>query len=68
MIDSFPCYRDIAVVDGQTCLLASCGHSSFNSFADYFLKRAQILVAEIWGCFEGRGAGQFDDIDGMIAS
>ena len=25
----------------------------------------QILVADIWGCFEGKGMGQFDDIDAI---
>jgi hypothetical protein len=28
----------------------------------HILKRAQILVAEIWGCFQGCGLGAFDDI------
>lgn len=28
-----------------------------------FLKRAQILVADLWGCFEGQNQGRFDDID-----
>ena len=28
-----------------------------------FNKRAQILVADIWACFEGQGWGLFDDID-----
>ncbi|EPE07576.1 hypothetical protein F503_00298 [Ophiostoma piceae UAMH 11346] len=28
-----------------------------------FLKRAQILVAELWACFEGTGYGEFRDID-----
>ena len=28
-----------------------------------FYKRAQILIADIWACFEGQGLGQFDDID-----
>lgn len=27
------------------------------------LKRAQILVADIWACFEGEGYGEFRDID-----
>lgn len=26
-------------------------------------KRAQILVADIWACFEGQGHGRFADID-----
>lgn len=29
----------------------------------YFRKRAQILVADIWACFEGKGFGTFHDID-----
>ena len=28
-----------------------------------FYKRAQILVADLWACFEGTSHGQFDDID-----
>lgn len=28
-----------------------------------FLKRAQILVADVWAAFEGEGWGRFDDID-----
>lgn len=27
-----------------------------------FYKRAQILVAETWAAFEGKGPGRFDDI------
>ena len=26
-------------------------------------KRAQILIADLWLCFDGEGLGQFDDID-----
>lgn len=28
-----------------------------------FLKRAQILVADVWACFDGEGYGYFYDID-----
>jgi len=28
-----------------------------------FLKRAQILVADLWACFQGEGHGAFKDID-----
>ncbi|KAG6035021.1 hypothetical protein E4U40_003074, partial [Claviceps sp. LM458 group G5] len=28
-----------------------------------FLKRAQILVADLWACFEGQSYGRFRDID-----
>lgn len=29
------------------------------------MKRAQILVADLWACFDGQGFGQFDDIDSI---
>ncbi|PRT55781.1 hypothetical protein B9G98_03401 [Wickerhamiella sorbophila] len=29
------------------------------------LKRAQILVGELWACFNGEGLGRFDDIDNI---
>ncbi len=28
-----------------------------------FLKRAQIVVADLWACFDGAGYGEFYDID-----
>jgi hypothetical protein len=28
-----------------------------------FYKRAQILVADLWACFEGKDYGEFHDID-----
>lgn len=43
--------------------------SSFNDTANYkgkeiyVLKRAQILVADIWACFNGKDYGEFSDID-----
>ena len=33
----------------------------------YFLKRAQILVADIFGAFDGKGIGYFKDIDFLTA-
>ncbi|OTF74014.1 DUF2419 domain containing protein [Euroglyphus maynei] len=44
----FPSFRDESVYKGKKVT---------------FLKRAQILIADIWGCFEGNGFGRFDDID-----
>ena len=44
-------------------------YPSFNDVAEYkkqkvpIFKRAQILVADLWGAFEGKGLGQFDDIN-----
>jgi hypothetical protein len=31
----------------------------------FILKRAQILVADIWACFGGKGLGEFVDIDNL---
>jgi len=45
--------------------------SSFNDVAEYkakkvkIFKRAQILVADIWACFEGKDYGEFHDIDSL---
>ena len=42
--------------------------SSYRDVSDYagepvyLYKRVQILVADIWACFEGHGLGKFDDI------
>ena len=30
-----------------------------------FYKRAQILVADLWGCFQGQGDAAFVDIDSI---
>ncbi|XP_043244460.1 queuosine salvage protein-like [Amphibalanus amphitrite] len=46
--DEFASYRDEAEFKGQRVSL---------------YKRAQILIADLWLCFDGRGLGQFDDID-----
>jgi len=46
---------------------------SFNDIADYngkkvyILKRAQILPADIWGAFDGKGIGYFEDLDYLTA-
>lgn len=48
--------------------------ASFNDTSEYtnkngtrhevaIYKRAQILVADLWACFQNKGYGQFDDID-----
>ncbi|UYV72397.1 C9orf64 [Cordylochernes scorpioides] len=48
LVDNFPSYRDEAVYEGQKVSL---------------YKRAQIVAADLWACFEGQGLGRFDDID-----
>ncbi|CEP10503.1 hypothetical protein [Parasitella parasitica] len=45
--------------------------SSFNDVHDfhgrkvYILKRAQILIADLWACFDGKSFGKFFDIDSI---
>lgn len=46
--DKFHSFRDICVFQNQKLSI---------------LKRAQILVADIWCCFEGKGLGEFHNIE-----
>lgn len=48
LAENFSCFRDEAVFHGKRVRL---------------YKRAQILVADIWACFNGQGYGEFSDID-----
>lgn len=48
LVENFPCFRDEATFEGKTV---------------HFYKRAQILVADLWACFEGKGYGYFEGID-----
>eukprot|EP01120_Amphizonella_sp_Union-15-10_P003101 TRINITY_DN1342_c0_g1_i1.p1 TRINITY_DN1342_c0_g1~~TRINITY_DN1342_c0_g1_i1.p1 ORF type:complete len:228 (-),score=21.20 TRINITY_DN1342_c0_g1_i1:51-734(-) len=48
IVDNFNSYRDECDFMGRTVK---------------FYKRAQILIADLWACFEGQGYGAFDDID-----
>eukprot|EP00730_Choanoeca_flexa_P004265 TRINITY_DN11646_c0_g1_i7.p1 TRINITY_DN11646_c0_g1~~TRINITY_DN11646_c0_g1_i7.p1 ORF type:complete len:241 (+),score=51.70 TRINITY_DN11646_c0_g1_i7:319-1041(+) len=48
VLEHFPTFRDISPWKGKQV---------------YILKRVQILVADLWGCFQGRGLGYFEDID-----
>jgi len=50
LVDNFPCFRDVARFEGKNVR---------------FYKRAQILVADLWACFEGTGYGRFRDIDSI---
>ena len=45
---TFKCFQDEAEFEGTNVS---------------FYKRAQILIADIWACFEGQGWGHFTDID-----
>ncbi|GAA5893329.1 queuosine 5'-phosphate N-glycosylase/hydrolase [Sporobolomyces salmoneus] len=46
----FPCYDDVTTYPSISSPI-------------YIRKRAQILIAETWAAFEGKGPGRFDDID-----
>ena len=46
----FNCFRDEHVFEGRRKPIR-------------ILKRAQILVADLWACFEGEDYGEFRDID-----
>jgi Potential Queuosine, Q, salvage protein family len=46
--ERFPSFRDVAEYEGREIP---------------FFKRAQILVSDLWGAFEGKGPGAFDDLD-----
>ncbi|KAK3104203.1 hypothetical protein FSP39_025282 [Pinctada imbricata] len=48
VVTDFPSYRDTAEYNGKKVS---------------FYKRAQILIADIWSCFEGKSYGEFNDID-----
>ncbi|OWA52830.1 UPF0553 protein C9orf64 [Hypsibius exemplaris] len=48
ILNDFPSYRDTGTFKGEKV---------------EFYKRAQILVADVWACFEGEGFGMFTDID-----
>lgn len=48
IVKDFVCFRDDGVYRGQKVS---------------FYKRAQIVVADIWACFKGKGLGNFPDLD-----
>ncbi|KNE61920.1 hypothetical protein AMAG_07189 [Allomyces macrogynus ATCC 38327] len=48
VLQHFPTFDDRSTYMGKTV---------------YLYKRVQILVADLWACFEGRGLGAFHDID-----
>jgi len=52
IVGEFASYRDEADYED-----ANCRHRIS------FYKRAQILIGDIWACFEGHGLGEFHDID-----
>lgn len=64
----------ISAANGSAAALVNILARDFAAFRDErkwpgrkkpirFLKRAQILVADVWACFEGESYGAFRDID-----
>lgn len=66
----------LKAASGSATKLLQIVTEHFDSYRDFvdnfkgrpvqFFKRAQILIADIWGCFEGAGLGRFTDIDDAI--
>lgn len=50
IVQHFPSYKDEAIFKGKKVCI---------------YKRAQILIADLWACFEGKGWGEFTDIDSL---
>ncbi|XP_063400206.1 queuosine 5'-phosphate N-glycosylase/hydrolase-like isoform X2 [Mytilus trossulus] len=48
VVEEFPSYRDVAEYNGEKVGI---------------YKRVQILIADIWACFEGKSYGEFHDIN-----
>lgn len=48
VVENFPSFNDVATYQGETV---------------YLYKRAQLLVADLYGAFEGHGYGEFLDLD-----
>ncbi|ODV89267.1 hypothetical protein CANCADRAFT_58239 [Tortispora caseinolytica NRRL Y-17796] len=62
----------ILAADQSACSLVDSLSTYMQSFRDYFTykgrtvyiyKRAQIFVADLWACFDGKSYGTFKDID-----
>lgn len=62
----------VRLADHSAMRLLDLVTSNFKSYNDVFtykgrqvaiFKRAQILIGDLWGCFNGDGLGRFDDID-----
>jgi putative queuosine salvage protein len=52
VVRRFPSFDDVTTYDGEVV---------------HFYKRAQILVSDLYGIYEGRGLGAFDDLDRLTA-
>ena len=57
VVDAFPGFKDMCLHIGEV------REGQFLSNEVWFLKRAQIFVADTWGALKGKGAGEFHDIE-----
>lgn len=63
VVDNFTSYDDTAIFEGKKGFFEFENFGVTGSFLVYIYKRVQILVADLWACFEGQGYGAFYDID-----
>jgi hypothetical protein len=73
VVANFNSYRDECIFDGRigsshfVNRLRSSNYSNLHSFSSVkFYKRAQILIADTWACFENQSYGEFRDLDETI--
>lgn len=59
VVSHFPCYDDRTIYPPSSSISPSANISR----TIHIRKRAQILVAETWAAFSGKGPGHFHDID-----
>ena len=78
VLEHFPTFRDVHLYDGRPSIrnqplipararvpLTWGAARTRGGAAVHILKRAQILVADLWACFDGAGLGAFHDIDSI---
>lgn len=54
----------VSLVDSMTATFPGFrDHCIYRGRQVHLLKRAQIFVADVWGAFQGKGLGEFHDID-----
>jgi hypothetical protein len=57
LVNNFPSFKDISVYKSRN----GTNLIDVNNYLVCILKRAQILVADLWACFENETFGKFDD-------
>jgi hypothetical protein len=67
--ESFSSFNDIAIykAPAQTPKNADMKITNYQSYPVHFFKRAQILVADLWGSFGGKQWGEFKNMEALTA-